>query len=283
MDFHDVPDPTLYAIPFFVVALVIEVLVLRRWQRSGRSVIGYRDGKDTAASVLMGVGSLVFVTALHFLIFSLAVLLYPHRLFTPPPIVGWMIAIVGWDFLYYWHHRLEHEVRLLWASHVSHHSSRAYNLSTALRQPWTPWIGLVLYPPLALLGVRPEQILIAEGINLIYQFWVHTEAIDRLPAAFEWLFNTPSHHRVHHGKNARYLDKNYGGILIVWDRLFRTFEPETDEVEFGITKDLTSYNPLVIAFHEYAAILRDVRRARSVREALGYICGHPGWQPTPRG
>lgn len=279
MDFHDVPDPTLYAIPLFVIALVVEVLVLRRWQRAGSKVIGYRDGKDTAASLAMGVGSLFFVTALHVLIFSLAGWLYPHRLFTPPPVVGWMIAILGWDFLYYWHHRLEHEVRLLWASHVSHHSSRAYNLSTALRQPWTPWIGLVLYPPLALLGVRPEQILIAEGINLIYQFWVHTEAIDRLPAPLEWLFNTPSHHRVHHGKNARYLDKNYGGILIAWDRLFGTFEPETEKVEFGITKDLTSYNPLVIAFHEYAAILRDVRKARSVREALGYIWGHPGWQP----
>jgi sterol desaturase/sphingolipid hydroxylase (fatty acid hydroxylase superfamily) len=133
----------------------------------------------------------------------------------------------------------------------------------------------VLFPPLALLGVRPEQILLAEGINLIYQFWVHTEAVDRLPAFVEAIFNTPSHHRVHHGKNPRYLDKNYGGILIVWDRLFRTFEPEGERVVYGITKDLSSYNPFVIAFHEYAAIARDVRRAGSVREALGLVFGRP--------
>jgi len=277
VDFHDVPDPTLYAIPFFVIALAIEVLVLGRQQRSGRAVAGYGDHKDTAASLAMGVGSLFFVAVLHLAIYTLAGLLYPLRLVSPPEAASWVMAIVLWDFVYYWHHRFEHEVRLLWAAHVNHHSSRAYNLSTALRQPWTPWIGLLLYPPLALLGVRPEQILIAEGINLVYQFWVHTEAVDRLPAPLEWIFNTPSHHRVHHGKNPRYLDKNYGGILILWDRLFGTFELETEKVEYGITKDLTSYNPLVIAFHEYAAIARDLRKARSVREAFGYVWRRPGW------
>lgn len=279
MDFHDVPDPTLYAIPLFVIALVLEVFVLRRQRAEGREVIGYGDPKDTAASLAMGVGSLFFVTALHFAVFSAAAWIYPYRLLSPPEAASWVLAIVAWDLVYYWHHRLEHEVRLLWAAHVNHHSSRAYNLSTALRQPWTPWIGLLLYPPLALIGLRPEQILIAEGINLVYQFWVHTEAIGRLPAPLEWLFNTPSHHRVHHGKNARYLDKNYGGILIVWDRLFSTFEPETEKVEYGLTKDLTSYNPLVIAFHEYGAIVKDLRKARSVREVWGYVWGRPGWQP----
>jgi sterol desaturase/sphingolipid hydroxylase (fatty acid hydroxylase superfamily) len=269
------PDPTLYALPVFAVALILERLVLARRIASGASLIGYRDGKDTLASLAMGVGSVFFVTLLHLGVFSIASALYPHRLFTPAPALAWVLAIVGWDFLYYWHHRFEHEVRLLWAAHVNHHSSRAYNFSTALRQPWTPWIGLVLFPPLALLGVRPEQILLAEGINLIYQFWVHTEAVDRLPAFVEAIFNTPSHHRVHHGKNPRYLDKNYGGILIVWDRLFRTFEPEGERVVYGITKDLSSYNPFVIAFHEYAAIARDVRRAGSVREALGLVFGRP--------
>lgn len=269
------PDLTLYALPVFAVALLLERVVLARRIASGQALIGYRDGKDTLASLAMGVGSVFFVTLLHLGVFFVASALYPHRLFSPAPVLGWALSIVGWDFLYYWHHRFEHEVRLLWAAHVNHHSSRAYNFSTALRQPWTPWIGLVLFPPLALLGVRPEQILLAEGINLIYQFWVHTEAVGRLPAWFEAVFNTPSHHRVHHGKNARYLDKNYGGILIVWDRLFGTFEPEGERVVYGITKDLSSYNPFVIAFHEYAAIARDLRKAGSLREALGLVFGRP--------
>lgn len=280
MDFEDVPDLTLYAAPAFLLALLVEMALLGRWVREGRAVIGYRDRKDTLASLAMGVGSLFFVTLIHYAVFLSAGWLYAYRLFDPSPALGWILAIVGWDFIYYWHHRFEHEVRFFWAAHVNHHSSRAYNFATALRQPWTPILSLVLFPPLALLGVRPEQILIAEGINLIYQFWVHTEAVGTLPAPIEAVLNTPSHHRVHHGKNPRYLDKNYGGILIVWDRLFGTFEREDEKVVFGITKDLTSYNPLVIAFHEYAAIARDVARAKSLREAWGYLFGPPGWAPS---
>jgi sterol desaturase/sphingolipid hydroxylase (fatty acid hydroxylase superfamily) len=253
----------------------VERWLLARQARGGRDVVGYGDAKDTWASLAMGAGSLVFVTAMHAVGFFLASWLHPHRLLTPGPALSWALAIVLWDFVYYWHHRFEHVVRVLWAAHVNHHSSRAFNFSTALRQPWTPWLGLVMFPPLALLGIRPDQILIAEGINLIFQFWVHTEAVDRLPAPIEWLFNTPSHHRVHHGKNPEYIDKNYGGILIVWDRLFGTFEPEKARVEYGLTKQLASYHPIVIAFHEYVAIARDVASARSLREALGLIFGHP--------
>ena len=280
MDFSDVPDLTLYAAPVFLLALVLEVLVLRRQKAAGRDLVGYDDRRDTRASLLMGVGSILFVTLLHLGIFAAAGRLYPHRLLDPGPALGWVIAIVGWDLVYYWHHRIEHEVRLFWAAHVNHHSSRAYNYSTALRQPWTPWIGLLLYPPLALLGVTPAQILMAEGINLIYQFWVHTEAVKTLPSPIEWVLNTPSHHRVHHGKNERYLDKNYGGILIVWDRLFGTFQAEDEKVVYGITKELGSYNPLVIASHEYVAIARDVASARSLGEALGYVFRGPGWRPA---
>ena len=162
---------------------------------------------------------------------------------------------------------------------MNHHSSRAYNLSTALRQPWTPFLGIVLYPPLALLGVRPWMILFSGGLNLIYQFWIHTEAIGRLWRPLELVFNTPSHHRVHHGKNGPYLDKNYGGILIIWDRLFRTFEPEVERVVYGLTKDIHTYNPFRIAFHEYAAIGCDVTAAKSVGDAFGYVFRPPGWAP----
>jgi sterol desaturase/sphingolipid hydroxylase (fatty acid hydroxylase superfamily) len=274
----DVPDPTVYAIPYFFFSLWMEWRVLKKQRASGKQVLGYDDVKDTWASLSMGVGSLVTVTLINTTYYWIAVWAWPHRLIDlGEGVVGWIAAMIGWDFLYYWHHRWEHEVRLLWASHVSHHSSQKYNYSTALRQPWTPWIGIVLYPLLALVGVAPWMILVAGGFNLIYQFWVHTETIGKLPRWFEYVFNTASHHRVHHGSNGRYLDKNYGGIFIVWDRLFRTFEEEGEPVVFGLTKNIRTYNPLRIAFHEYAAIGRDVRRSKSVREVIGYVLGPPGW------
>ncbi len=285
MDFEQVPDPTLYAVPFFLAALLAEVWLIARLRRAGRDVLGYVDHKDTFASLAMGVGSLLFVTLINWGVYELACLLEPHRVLSLPldsvegSVLTWTIAIVGWDFLYYWHHRIEHEVRLFWACHVNHHSSEKYNLSTALRQPWTPFMSFVLYPWLALIGVPPWMILVSGGLNLVYQFWVHTEAIGKMPRWFEWTFNTPSHHRVHHGSNGPYLDKNYGGIFIVWDRLFGSFAPEEERVVYGLTKNITSYNPLVIATHEYVAIAKDVARSRSVREVIGYVLGRPGWAP----
>ena len=185
--------------------------------------------------------------------------------------------MIGWDFSYYWHHRFEHEVRILWACHVNHHSSRYYNLSTALRQPWTPIAVVFFYPVWALFGVAPWMIMVSGGLNLVYQYWVHTEAIERMPSWFEAVFNTPSHHRVHHGSNAEYLDKNYGGILIVWDRFFRSFEPEREPVMYGLTKNIETYSLVAIAFHEYAAIARDLRRARGLRDRLGILFRGPAW------
>ncbi|APR75325.1 Sterol desaturase [Minicystis rosea] len=275
------PDPTLYAIPAFIAALLVEPWVLGRMRARGSDVLGYTDRKDTAASLAMGMGSVLFVTAINATYYLLAKLAWEHRLLDlGAGALGWTAAIVGWDFMYYVHHRLEHEVRLFWACHVNHHSSRFFNFSTALRQPWTPVLGIVLYPPLALVGVRPWMILVSNGLNLIYQFWVHTEAVGKLPRPIELIFNTPSHHRVHHGKNTEYLDKNYGGIFIVWDRLLGTFEEEKARVVYGLTKDIETYNPLRIAFHEYAALGRDVARAKSFGEAMGRIFRGPGWHPA---
>jgi sterol desaturase/sphingolipid hydroxylase (fatty acid hydroxylase superfamily) len=280
----DVPDPTLYAIPLFLVALLVEPPLLRRSRARGADVLGYPEWRDTAASLAMGLGSVVFVTAINAAVFALAEIAWAHRaLDLGEGPVGWAAAMVGWDFAFYWHHRIEHEVRLFWACHVNHHSSRFYNFSTALRQPWTPFLGIALYPPLALLGVRPWMILVAGGLNLVYQFWVHTEAVGKLPRAIELVLNTPSHHRVHHGKNPQYLDKNYGGILILWDRLFRTFEEEREHVVFGLTKDITTFNPLRIAFHEYAAIGRDLRHASSLGQAWMLVFGAPGSVTIPPG
>lgn len=278
--FPDVPDPTLYATPFFLIAIGVELIVARRMRRAGKDVLGYEDVKDTGASIAMGIGSLLFVLPVSALVFWFATLLWPFRIADlGEGVVAWTVAMIAWDFAYYWNHRIEHESRFLWACHVSHHSSEKYNLSTALRQPWTPYSSALFYPPLALLGVRPWLILVVGGINLVYQFWVHTETIGRLPRWFELVFNTASHHRVHHGSNARYLDKNYAGILIIWDRMFGTFEEERERVVYGLTKNIATYNPLRIALHEYASIMHDVRRSRSLREVIGYVFGRPGWAP----
>ncbi|HEX6419402.1 MAG TPA: sterol desaturase family protein [Acidimicrobiales bacterium] len=192
--------------------------------------------------------------------------------------VAWAVAIAGWDFVYYWNHRLMHEVRLLWAHHVVHHSSERYNLSTALRQPVSPLGVWLPYGVLARLGVRPSLIQQARAVNLLYQYWIHTETIDRLGAGEEVL-NTPSHHRVHHGSNRRYLDRNHGSILIVWDRLFGTFEREdpAEPVVYGLTTNIGTFQPLKVATHEYADMVRDVARSTTWRDRVSYLLRGPGW------
>jgi sterol desaturase/sphingolipid hydroxylase (fatty acid hydroxylase superfamily) len=191
-------------------------------------------------------------------------------------------AILGWDFIYYWNHRFMHESRYMWAVHVVHHSSERYNLSTALRQPVADAFGTFIpYSGLCLLGVAPEMVLTARGVNLLYQYWIHTETIGRL-GPVEVALNTPSHHRVHHGSNRQYLDRNHGSILIVWDRLFGTFEPEGDRVIYGLTKNIDTFDPARIATHEYSAMLRDVAGATSWRERLSYVVRGPGWATRHR-
>jgi sterol desaturase/sphingolipid hydroxylase (fatty acid hydroxylase superfamily) len=188
-----------------------------------------------------------------------------------------VVALLGWDAIYYWNHRLNHESRWLWAMHVVHHSSEHYNLSTALRQPVAEGLTMsVPYGLLALLGVRPAVIENARALNLIYQFWIHTEAI-RSIGRLESVLNTPSHHRVHHGSNSRYLDRNHGSILIVWDRLFGTFEPETEPVVYGLTTNIDTFNPVTIATHEWRDIARDVAGSGSWRERWSFLLRGPGW------
>ncbi len=187
------------------------------------------------------------------------------------------LAILGWDFIYYWNHRFMHESRHLWAIHVVHHSSERYNLSTALRQPVADTLGTsVPYGLLCLAGLSPELVATARGVNLLYQFWIHTETVGRLGAP-EVVLNSPSHHRVHHGSNPPYLDRNHGSILIVWDRLFGTFEPEGETVVYGLTKDIKTFNPGRIATHELAAMFHDVARSDGWVERLSHVVRGPGW------
>ena len=186
-------------------------------------------------------------------------------------------AVAGWDFIYYWNHRSMHECRALWAIHVVHHSSERYNLSTALRQPVADAFGAFIpYSLLSLFGIRPELINTARGVNLLYQFWIHTETVDSLGPA-EYALNTASNHRDHHGSNGRYLDKNHGSILIVWDRLFGTFEPEDEQVRYGLTKNVKTFSPVRIATHEHVEMLKDVARSTNWRDRLSFVLRGPGW------
>ena len=192
-------------------------------------------------------------------------------------VLAWAVALVGWDALYYWNHRIWHESRFMWANHVMHHSSERYNLSTALRQSVTdPFLFLVPYSSLSLVGVRPELVTMSRSLNLLYQYWVHTDAIDRL-GPFEEVANTPSHHRAHHGVNPQYIDRNHGGILIIWDRLFGTFQREDETVVYGLTKNINTFNPLRVAAHEYADMFRDVARSTTWRDRLSFVLRGPGW------
>lgn len=191
-------------------------------------------------------------------------------------------AVLGWDFIYYWNHRFMHESRFLWAIHVVHHSSERYNLSTALRQPVADAFGtFVPYGALSLLGIRPSVIVSARGLNLLYQYWIHTDVIRRL-GPLEEVLNTPSHHRVHHGSNPTYLDRNHGSILIVWDRLFGTFTREDEPVVYGLTKNIDTFNPLRVATHEHATMLADVHRSTTWRDRLSFVVRGPGWASERR-
>ena len=270
----------LFAAPVFLLMLVLELLTYR--YLSDDSELGYQ-AKDTATSLSMGLGFLGVEAGWKLVTVGAYVAAYeltPLRL-SPESPWTWVLLFFADDFFYYCYHRSHHEVRILWASHVVHHSSERYNFSTALRQPWTPFTALPFWLPLALIGIPPWMIMLQISINLAYQFFLHTERIDKLPRWFEWVFNTPSHHRVHHGIQAPYLDRNYGGILILWDRLFRTFEPERERVVYGLTTNVGSFNPVRVAFHEYAAIGRDLRSARSWRDRAGHLLRGPGWMPGP--
>jgi len=190
--------------------------------------------------------------------------------------------VLAVDLAYYWQHRFVHRARVGWAAHQAHHSSEYMNFSTALRQKWNPWFDFFFWLPLPILGVAPWAIYFAFGINLIYQFFVHTETIDRLPRPIELVFNTPSHHRVHHGSDPIYLDRNYAGILIVWDRMFGTFQPELHRPTYGLTHQVDTYNLIKLQYGHYGDLWRDVKAADGWRDRLGYLFRPPGWTPVPR-
>jgi sterol desaturase/sphingolipid hydroxylase (fatty acid hydroxylase superfamily) len=271
------PDPVALAVPAFVVLIIIEVLYVRLTRQ------GAYNTADAATSLAMGLGSVLIGLITKAALLAFFVWAFQFRLFDIP-YAWWSFVLCFFleDLAYYWFHRIAHERRVWWASHVVHHSSQHYNLTTALRQTWTgtfdgswlPWLALVM------IGFPPAMVFLMKGISLVYQFWVHTEAVRKL-GPLEWVLNTPSHHRVHHATNPRYLDANYAGVLIIWDRLFGTFVPEvdTDPPRYGLVSDIGTFNPVRVAFHEVHAIIRDLRHARTWAERWGYVFGPPGWSP----
>lgn len=278
------PDLTVVAIPLYVLTMALEIFL--HWRRPVEGQKGYAV-KDTATSLVMGIGSLVIAALLAtvqlaFLMFfsQFAVLDLGSYLSSATVLVAvgaWLVLFLLDDFCYYWFHRVHHESRFFWAAHVTHHSSQRYNLSTALRQSWTPLTSWIFYVPLMLVGFTPAQWAFVHAVNLLFQYWIHTERIDRMPRWFEFAFNTPSHHRVHHGSNPQYLDTNYGGIVIIWDRLFGSFVPEDAPVTYGLTTNIDTYNPVRVAWQEFYAIGRDVVRAGSWSDRWRYAFGSPGW------
>lgn len=279
MDAPELTNPIYFAVLLFVGLTVAEMLFARH---AGGATF---EPKDSAASLLMGFGNMISGVVFGGLIGAWFIFVYQFRFFDIPfAWWAWILAFVLDDFVYYWSHRWAHTVRWFWADHVVHHSSQHYNLTTALRQPWFGvltfkwvWLGSALI----LLGFHPVMIGFVGGLNLIYQFWIHTEVVRKCPAWFEAVMNTPSHHRVHHGINPMYLDKNYAGVFIVWDKMFGTFQPELDdeEIRYGIVKNLGTYNPVKISVHEWVGIFNDMRSAGNWRDAMMYLLAPPGWSP----
>lgn len=264
-----------YAIPFFVLLLSIEAWFSYREHKN------LYEAKDTWSSLGLGIGNVITGFFTKALIFGLFTLLYQYRFFTLDAALWWYWVLLFFadDFSYYWFHRISHNVNWFWASHVVHHSSEHYNLAAALRQTWTGNAtgSFLFWAWMPLVGFHPIWILFMQQISLIYQFWIHTETIHRLPRWFEFVFNTPSHHRVHHGSDLKYLDKNHGGILIIWDRIFGSFKPEEERPVYGLTNNIGSFNPFTVAFKTWGQLFRKAWSSGSLKHGINYFIQPPGW------
>ena len=272
------PNIILYAIPFFILAMLVELWVTIKMH------IKTYETKDAFASLSMGIGNVLISFLSKAIVLASFFYIYEHFRFFTIPLTWWSFVLIFFadDFTYYWYHRVSHECRFFWASHVVHHSSEHYNLSTALRQTWSgSFFSFIFWLWMPLVGFHPGMILLQMSISLLYQFWIHTEAIHKMPKWFEAVMNTPSHHRVHHGSNPIYLDRNHAGILIIWDKLFGTFQPEleNEKVVYGLVKNIHTYNPIKIAFLEWIYMFKDAFTGKkSLKQRLLYLTKPPGWK-----
>ena len=274
----DFPPIILYAIPFFMFAMLLELYITTK-----RNIKTY-TAKDAFSSIAMGLGNVFLGFFSKMIVFAALYYVYDNFRFFTIPVAWWSFLLLFFtdDLSYYWFHRISHKSRLFWASHVIHHSSKHYNLSTALRQTWTGgFYSFIFWLWLPLIGFHPGMIVFQMAISLLYQFWIHTETIDKMPKWFEAFFNTPSHHRVHHGSNPIYLDRNHAGILIIWDKIFGTFQPEikSEKVNYGLVTNINTYNPIIIAFKEWGALFKDTFSGKkSFINRFNYIIKPPGWK-----
>lgn len=258
------------ALPTFLLAVLLEVLHARHTRRRRYQL------RDTLANFALGVFAFLFGTGMKGIAFLTYTFVHQFALFDIGWSIGaWLLCLLFSDMVFYIFHRLGHESRIFWAAHITHHSSRFYNFSTAFRTPFHQTHRFLFWSPLALIGFHPLMILTVEALTMIYQFFLHTQAVDKL-GPLEWVLNTPSHHRVHHAMNERYLDKNMGGVLIIWDRLLGTFQAEDEAPRFGVTKPVTTSNPLRLAFDEYAATFRAASRQKGLRAKIRFLLEAPG-------
>jgi len=270
-------SPTVLVIPLFAALIALEAH-FARWKGDDE----FGEPVDTFTNIVLGFGSVGFgivfglVTGLIYLAFyDLAPYKFPANAWWT-----WVILFFVDDFVYYWFHRVSHESRFFWNFHVVHHSSEHFNLSVAGRQSWFSGIAhWMFYTPIMLLGFAPWMFALMHGFNLIYQFWIHTRFVKRL-GPLEYVFNTPSHHRVHHGVNDRYLDKNYAGALIIWDRMFGTFVEETEQPRYGIIKPIKSHNPLWINTHAWVEMVEAMRRSKGIAKKLKFLFSSPNMNPS---
>lgn len=266
--------------PIFVIAFVVELLVMRRRGRTEQFVL-----KDIIANLGLGGSYQVFELAAHALITGAAAMwLYQFRLFEIP-VNAWSVVpiFIAVEFCYYWFHRSSHRIRWFWTAHVVHHSSEHMNMTTAMRQSLlysiTGW--WLFFMPLVLLGVHPAAVFLLYAVDLAYQYWIHTESIGKLHPWIEYVFDTPSNHRVHHGRNPEYIDKNYGGVLIIFDRWFGTYAEEKEQVDYGIVNQIHSNNILTLNFHEFIAMWRAVFRPGPLGQRLKHLWAPPEWEREP--
>ena len=265
------PNLILWATP------VIFLLVILEW---GLSIYYNKDAydkKDFFAALTIGLVSAGINALIKVFIFGIVLFFYnlvPWKI--PPTWWSFLLCFIAIDFARYWAHRISHEQRFWWATHVTHHNSRKYNFSVSFRTGWTQPIKFIFFIPVIMMGFHPFVFFICHQLAVLYQFWIHTEMIKKLPAPIEYVFVTPSHHRVHHASDVHYLDRNYGSTLIIWDRMFNTFTPEVERPTYGITKNVNTYNPIYLVFHEFIDIYKDILKADNLKEVYRILFGKPG-------
>ena len=265
------PNIIIWASPFMFLFVLVEFIISYSQNKK------YYDRKETFGSTCVGIGNILISTSIKLVLFYAAVLVYnmlPWRM----PLNWWTFipCYILFDFCSYWAHNISHNQRFWWATHIVHHSGENYNLTVSFRLSWVQYIKIIFMLPVFLMGFHPVIFFVVNQVAILFQFWVHTEYIRRMPRFFEYIFATPSNHRVHHGSQEKYINKNYGATFIFWDRIFGTYQKEEEQAIYGITTTLKNKaNPFSINFHEYGEMIKDVRSVKSMREKLFFIFGNP--------